>query len=78
MHAFVLFFIIKLPHIYRYLISKMNFGIEVRVHVLRPFLGKKLEGIAKDGSNHGWNQNVIWDLYKAMARQALTLKYMMI
>ena len=56
----------------------MNFGMEVRVHVLKQFLGKKLEGMAKDGSNHGWNQNVIWDLYKAIARQALTLKYMII
>ncbi|SHE57124.1 hypothetical protein SAMN03080594_101657 [Arenibacter palladensis] len=46
--------------------------MEVIVHVLKQFLGKKLEGIAKDSSDHCWNQNVIWDLYKAMARQALT------
>ena len=51
--------------------------MEVRVHVLKQFLGKKLEGMAKVSSNHCRN-HVIWDLYNAMARQALTLKYMMI
>lgn len=67
------FFIIKLPHIYRILISKMNFGMEVSLLALKLFFGKRQEGLAKDSNNLGYNQNLIRDLYQAMARQVLTL-----
>ena len=63
------FFIIKLPHIYRILISKMNFGMEVSLLALKLFFGKRQEGLAKDS----YNQILIRDLYQAMARQVLTL-----
>lgn len=47
--------------------------MEVSVLALKLFFGKRQEGLAKDSNNLGYNQNLIRDLYQAMARQVLTL-----
>ncbi|WP_157943702.1 MULTISPECIES: hypothetical protein [Arenibacter] len=52
----------------------MNPGIEVKLDILKKFLGKNPVGLAEVDSADYWDQNLIGDLHIALNLQVPTLK----